>query len=411
MKTWQRLWLYLTLTICSFFFLFPFFWVIVSSVKSRECMNMIPPAVFPAKLRTREVTLTGPTVGAAGSTWFLLTRSREVFGQQQTPGGYYLQIEHNQPTALVKWFSDSQVTRLKENVRVVFQQAAIHRLQNRQEIILLATMVRQKNGQTEETIFFSPVEEPEKVRSGYNLQHTEIRDLFLRWNNFRETLRGPEATFGEKSIGFTCYLRNSFFISFVAVIGQLLASSLVAYGFARLRFPGRDSLFVLLLASFMIPGQVTMIPLFFIYKSLGWMDSFLPLTVPHFAGSAFNIFLLRQYMLTLPLELDEAASIDGCNCLQIFRHIILPNCTPILIVIGLFTFVGTWQDVMGPLIYLDNPSHRTVTLGLEYFRSPYVDNRHLLMTGVLLSMLPVTALFLIFQRAIMSGAIRAGIKG
>ena len=116
-------------------------------------------------------------------------------------------------------------------------------------------------------------------------------------------------------------------------------------------------------------------------------------------------------MLTLPRELDESAAIDGCTPLGTYFHIILPNCLPVLIVVGLFTFVYTWQDVMGPLIYLDNPAYRTVTLGLEYFRSPWVDNRHLLMTGAVLAMLPVAILFLIFQRYIMSGIATTGLKG
>ena len=128
-------------------------------------------------------------------------------------------------------------------------------------------------------------------------------------------------------------------------------------------------MFVILLATMMIPGQVTLIPLFSIYKWLGWIDTFLLFIVPHFLAGAFNVFLLRQYMLTLPRELDESAAIDGCGTFRTYWHVILPNCGPVLIVVGLFTFIGTWQDVMGSLIYLDNPAYRTVTLGLEYFRS------------------------------------------
>lgn len=241
--------------------------------------------------------------------------------------------------------------------------------------------------------------------------HQPVREFAPRWANYRETLRGPEATFGRKSVGFLRYMRNSFFISFSAVFGQMLSSSLVAFAFARLQFKGRDPLFIILLATLMIPGQVTFIPLFWIYKSLGWIDTFLPLIVPHFCAGAFNVFLMRQYMLTLPKELDDSAAIDGCGPWGTFRHIILPNCKPVLIVIAIFTFVYTWQDIMGPLIYLDNPLHRTVTLGLEYFRSPYVDNRHLIMTGAVLAMLPVALVFLFLQRYIMSGIATTGLKG
>jgi multiple sugar transport system permease protein len=186
----------------------------------------------------------------------------------------------------------------------------------------------------------------------------------------------------------------------LAVLGQLLTASFAAYGFSRINFKGRDFLFILLLATLMVPAQVTLVPLFAIYKNLGWINTFLPLIVPHFTAGAFNVFLLRQYMLTLPKELDESALIDGCSRLKIFYKIIIPNCSPVLIVVGLFTFIATWQDVMGPLMYLDNPELRTVQLGLEYFRSPYIDNRHLILTGAVISMLPIAIIFIIFQRFI-----------
>jgi multiple sugar transport system permease protein len=196
----------------------------------------------------------------------------------------------------------------------------------------------------------------------------------------------------------------------MAVLGQILSSSLVAYGFSRLQFKGREILFVVLIATLMVPAQVTLIPLFTIYKSMGWVDSFLPLIVPQFTAGAFNVFLIRQFMLGFPRELDESAELDGASPWRIYRRIIFPTCTPVLIVVGLFTFVGSWQDVLGPLIYLDNPNYRTVSLGLEYFRSPYVDNRPLLMAGAVLSMLPVAGLFLIAQRYIMSGIVTTGLK-
>ena len=141
------------------------------------------------------------------------------------------------------------------------------------------------------------------------------------------------------------------------------------------------------------------------------MDSFWPLIVPQFTAGAFNVFLIRQFMLGLPKELDESAELDGASAFRVYRSIVLPNCKPVLIIVGLFSFVSAWQDVMGPLIYLDNPDYRTISLGLEYFRSPYVDNRPLLMAGALLSMLPVAALFLVAQRYILAGVATTGMKG
>jgi multiple sugar transport system permease protein len=206
-------------------------------------------------------------------------------------------------------------------------------------------------------------------------------------------------------------MRNSLFLAVIAVFGQIVSSSIVAFGFSRVSFRYRDVLFVVLLATLMIPAQVTLIPLFTIYKSIGWLDSFLPLVVPQFTAGAFNVFLIRQFMIGLPRELDESAEIDGASLWTIFRRIIFPNCSPVFIVVGLFTFVASWQDVLGPLIYLDNPNYRTISLGLEYFRSPYVDNRPLLLAGALLSMLPVALLFLVAQRHILSGIATTGMKG
>ncbi|HRK74986.1 MAG TPA: carbohydrate ABC transporter permease, partial [Rhodothermales bacterium] len=252
---------------------------------------------------------------------------------------------------------------------------------------------------------------PSEVYIVKNRAHQEKREFYARWENYPETLKGPEATIGqEQSTGFLLFMRNSFIISILSMIGQVLSSSLVAYGFARLNFRGREGWFIVLLATMMIPAQVTMIPMFAIFKTIGWVNSFLPLVVPQFTAGAFNVFLLRQYMLTLPKELDDSAAIDGCGPFRTFFYVILPNSIPVLIVVGLFTFVGAWQDVMGPLIYLDDPDYRTVTLGLEYFRSPYVDTRHLIMTGAVLAMFPVAILFLIFQRYIVAGIATTGMK-
>jgi multiple sugar transport system permease protein len=281
------------------------------------------------------------------------------------------------------------------------------------KLAVVAKMVRQSENGYSQLLFTTSAKSgglgPISVMK--DVPYRDIRYFSAHWDNFAKALKGPEASIGTKSSGFLLFMRNSFFISTMAVLGQILSSSLVAFGFARLHFKGRNALFVILLATLMVPAQVTLIPLFTIYKSLGWIDSFLPLIVPQFTAGAFNVFLIRQFMLGLPKELDESAEIDGANAFRIYRSIVFPNCAPVLIIVGLFTFVASWQDVLGPLIYLDNPNYRTVSLGLEYFRSPYVDNRPLLMAGALLSMIPVACLFLVAQRYIMSGIATTGLKG
>lgn len=421
MKKWLT-WFQLYGVLCAVavFFLFPFYWVLISSLKSRAGMNMTPPAFYPAEPRATELVLPAADriVRAEGKEWFRLCASRNLLEGGRAPGGYYVELRGERASQFVAWLADAAAEAASNPPReVTFERVPIHGAADRAvPVVVAARMVRQVESGYDELLFVLPEGAAREAGTDFeilhNVAHEEIRDFAPRWENYPETLRGPEATIGAgASTGFLLFMRNSFFISILAVIGQIFSSSLVAYGFSRVEFRGRNLLFVLLLATMMVPAQVKLIPLFSIYKGLGWIDTFLPLIVPHFTAGAFNVFLMRQYMLTLPRELDDAAAIDGCNHWQIYRHVILPNCIPVLIVVGIFTFVYTWQDVMGPLIYLDNPDYRTVTLGLEYFRSPYVDNRHLLMTGAVLAMLPVAGLFLVFQRYIMSGIATTGLKG
>ncbi|NKB66128.1 MAG: ABC transporter permease subunit [Candidatus Latescibacteria bacterium] len=415
----SRIGLYAALFAIAGALLFPFYWVLSSSVKSLEGMSMTPPAFYPSEVRKERLSMAaaGRVFAHQGKQWLLLVRSPDLLQGGSEAGGYYVRLNEEGPSQLVGWLADGAVAPVAGGPEVLaFRPAQIHRLEeDGRRVAIVAKMVRQNEAENrvDELLFVAVPgdDRAAELEILHNVGHREIRQLHLRWSNYPETLAGPEAAIGEESTGFFVFMRNSFFISGMAVIGQILSSSLVAFGFARLQFKGRDLLFILLLATMMIPGQVTLIPLFSIYKYLGWIDTFLPLIAPHFTAGAFNVFLLRQYMLTLPKELDESAAIDGCSTFRTYFSIILPNCIPVLIVVGLFTFVYTWQDVMGPLIYLDNPEYRTVTLGLEYFRSPYVDNRHLLMTGAVLAMLPVALLFVFFQRYIMSGIATTGLKG
>jgi len=205
---------------------------------------------------------------------------------------------------------------------------------------------------------------------------------------------------------------NTLVILFATLPGVLLTSSLCAYGFARLRFPGRDLWFTLVLASIMLPPQVTLIPLYVLFQKLGWLDSFLPLIVPAwFGGGALNIFLMRQFFLQIPVELDEAATIDGADHLTIWWRIYMPLSKPVLITVALLSTLAIWNDFFGPLIYLTTPGNYTLALGLNLFQGLFVTRIDYTMAISTLMVLPMILLFLVAQRYIVQGFISSGLKG
>jgi multiple sugar transport system permease protein len=224
----------------------------------------------------------------------------------------------------------------------------------------------------------------------------------LLWSNFVDALTAEP---------FDLYARNTFLLVVVNVIGQLLSCTLIAYGFARLRFPGRNVLFMVMLATLLIPPQVTMIPLFILFRTLGWVDTYLPLTVPAFFGNPFYVFLLRQYMLTLPYELDEAARIDGCNTWQILYKILVPLCWPPLTIVVVFTFTDVYNDFLNPLIYLSDPSKFTLAIGLANFVGRYSSNWNYLMAASLVFLVPLLITYYFAQRHLIGGIASFGLKG
>jgi ABC-type glycerol-3-phosphate transport system permease component len=203
----------------------------------------------------------------------------------------------------------------------------------------------------------------------------------------------------------------------------VLASSFCGYGFARLRFPGRDLWFGLVLATLMVPYVVMMVPLFVIFRRLEWIDTFLPLTVPFFfGGGAFNIFLMRQFFRTIPEELADAARIDGCNEFAIYARIMMPLAKPALITVAIFTFLATWNDFTGPLLYIHSPQRYTLAIGLANFRASFgsglVDTGaggrsrwDLLMAFATTMTLPVVVIFFLAQRYFVQGVVMTGLKG
>ena len=228
------------------------------------------------------------------------------------------------------------------------------------------------------------------------------------WSNFARLFGADPKVI----VPFDRFLVNTIIITFVCLIEQVLAASLVAYGFARLRFPGRDVLFVILLGTMMLPSQVTLIPRYILFNELGWVDTWLPLLVPPlFGGGAYFVFLLRQFFMTIPLEMEDAARIDGCSTLQSYWRILLPLSIPVLTVIAVFSFIGHWNDFFGPLIYLNSMEKLTLAVGLNMLRGQYGTDWTLLMPATMMMALPCIILFIVFQQYFIQGIVMTGIKG
>ncbi len=231
-----------------------------------------------------------------------------------------------------------------------------------------------------------------------------------QWGNYWKAF-----TFNREKLGyipFLVYGRNTLMLAILTVSGTVISNSLVAYAFARLRWPGRDLAFGLTLATMMVPFPVLMVPIFSLFERLHWIGTFRPLWVPAWFGSAFNIFLLRQFFATIPFELSEAAKIDGCSEWAIFRQIIMPLAKPALSVVALFTFMGTWNDFLGPLLYLSHQNLFTLGLGLQAFQSQNGGTEwNLLMAASTIVVAPIVVLFFFTQKQFIQGIAVTGLKG
>lgn len=212
-------------------------------------------------------------------------------------------------------------------------------------------------------------------------------------------------------IPFWGYMANTLIIAALTIIGTVVSSTLVAYGFARVRWPGRNTFFVIYLSTIMLPAQVTMIPLYIVFRQFGWVGTFLPLVVPAFFGNVLYVFLLRQFLMTIPNELSDAARIDGASEFGIFTRIMLPLLQPALATVALFTFVAVYRDYLGPLIYLQDQDTWTISLGLKMFQNMYGAQWQLMMAASAITMVPPLLLFFFAQRTFIEGIALTGIKG
>ncbi|MDR7073293.1 carbohydrate ABC transporter permease [Fictibacillus barbaricus] len=225
----------------------------------------------------------------------------------------------------------------------------------------------------------------------------------IKWDNYVLTFN---------SLPFGKWLVNTVIITASTIVGTLLSCTIVAYGFARFRARGRNVLFLVMLATMMLPSAVTMIPVFYLFKSLGWINTFYPLIVPAFFGNAFFIFLLRQFYMSIPTELEDAAKIDGLGTVGILWRIIVPLTMPALTTVAIFQFNGAWNDFMGPLLYLSKPDLYTLALGINFFKSQNDVQWNYLMAASLVTMLPSLILFFVGQKYFIEGiSLSGGIKG
>jgi multiple sugar transport system permease protein len=222
------------------------------------------------------------------------------------------------------------------------------------------------------------------------------------WSNYSEAW---------KSIDFALLFRNTLSIAVIGVVGTILSSTLVAYGFARFRFPGRDFFFTVLMSTIFLPAAVTIVPTYAFFVKIGWVGSWLPLTIPHFFSNAYNVFLMRQYMLTIPREVDEAAQIDGAGPFRILLSILLPQCKSVLLAVALFHLVFAWNDYFGPLIYLTTkPELQPIAVALPRFNNIYGANPPLIQAAALMAMILPVFIFFLAQRVFIQGVVVTGVE-
>lgn len=233
-------------------------------------------------------------------------------------------------------------------------------------------------------------------------EQTPLYRLDIHWDNYPEAIT---------AMPFFRYLGNTLIVTFVGMFGMLFSSSLVAYGFSRFRARWLNVLFLLLLSTIMLPSQVRLIPLYIFFQKLGWVNTLLPLIIPQFFANAYDVFLLRQFFMTIPLELDDAAKIDGANPLQVLMYIILPQARPALVSVGIFHFLYAWNDFYEPLIFLHSRENWTLAVGLQTFDALYTINTHLIMAVSVLMIVPPILLFFFSQKIFTQGVVFSGIKG
>lgn len=378
-------------------FVVPLVWMIVTSLKTPEEIFTIPPKWIPISTITLkyDIVIKSQKDGIA-------ELSKRDDGTRIISVGTFHHVIPESATIVVK--KKTKIT--KGDVLATMPKQGIVKIVKHDNNTKTLQIVDEKGGlikqyQLPENIKLF-VKDGDIISPG-----TKLARVNPQWQNYVKAW-APEAL----DETFNRYLLNTIIITVLGITGVLLSSTLVAYAFARFRFPGRDILFLIMVSTMMIPVQVTMIPTFILFKYLGWIDTFAPLIVPtFFGGGAFNIFLMRQFFMTIPYELDDAAKIDGCNYFQIFSIILLPLVKPALATVAIFGFVYNWNDFLNPLIYLNSTSNYTLALGLQTFTTMYGTDYNLMMAASTIVLLPILIVFFFGQRYFIEGVATSGLKG
>ena len=402
------------LLVLAFLFAFPLGWLVLTSLQPREQVAKIPPEWLPRQHRLRldneTLSVTPPQPVGGGDKLLVRATSGPRSGRS-------VLVDRAE-------FENGFVTR--RATRPGAEQGERFAARVEQEVPAHFVTVRE---------WFLSKYHPREARTFYVPRERLTQEAAPVWGNYAEAVRAltgvekdkalplggllartawPWTPKGDRdhTITFLTYLANTLLVAVLGVTGTVLSSALVAYGLSRVRWKGRESLFAFTLATMMIPFPVLMIPLYSLFRDLGWIGTLLPLWVPAFFGSAFNIFLLRQFFLTIPEELSDAARIDGCSELGIFWRVVMPLARPALAVVALFHFLFVWNDFLGPLIYLTEPETFTMALGLQQYQSQNGGSEwHLLMAASVLLVLPIVLLFFFAQRTFVQGISTTGLTG
>lgn len=362
--------IYAALLLGTVVFIFPLVWMISTSLKPIEQTMSLPPTWLPYQLHTQVDGVRTPVQrGIAIEEPAVLIRRKGAAEIQVVPqaavqnGLLTLGNQPGEPVTIIETVPASRETPW-------------------------AMVTTEKAGSQRVAVPLSTIE----------------KTTAFRWDNYINAVKAMKH--------FPLYLKNTLILCLLTVIGTVLSSAFAAYGFSCIEWRGRDKVFLLALATMMIPFPVVMVPLYCLFRWLEWIGTLRPLWVGAFFAGAFNVFLLRQFFLTIPKDLADAARVDGCSEFRIFWQIMLPLCKPALMVVGLFQFMGTWNDFLGPLIFLTDQRDFTLALGLQFFQSQHGGTEwHYLMAASTIVALPIIVLFFFAQRTFIEGISMSGLKG
>lgn len=389
---------HLALIVGSILFGLPLLWLVITSFKEDVDMSSPNGIVWVPK-----VAQTVPYLDKKNPSYVTQFNGVEVRGRitERHPDGT-VKLDINRPMSMRGMTADSSMDQLKE---VPVDVPLVHADLDGQRIT--GEVVEELEDGHQRVQVLEPAALAGRQQVYAPTQVEKIRKVGLRFANYSEALDylPPEAHRG------IVFVQNTLVIVVLGLLGTILSSAIVAYAFSRMRFPGRDALFSLMLATMMLPGAVTKLPQFMIFKQLGWIDTLYPLWVPAFFGSAFNIFMLRQFFKQVPIELEDAAKIDGAGYLRTFWGVMMPQVKPAIAVIAILTFVGAWNNFMDPLIYINSPEHMTISYAVQLYAADRGTEPGYLTAFTTMAIVPVLAIFFFAQRYFIEGVTLSGMGG